>query len=141
MLWALSDIATELELMPEASLKETLLGEMKRDPRYWKSYYTNPGRQAFDLQFSLSDRIRYYWSTPVAERACAQLFERLASGSIPLTLISQYLPMQYSAIRDGLLDNDARELVFDGIEQVLRSYDRACRPAERAGTGSDRGGV
>lgn len=139
MLWALSDMATELGLMPEASLKETLLGEMKRDPRYWKSYYTDPGRQAFDLQFSLSDRIRYYWSTPVVERACMQLFERLASSDIPLTLISQYLPMQYAAIREGLLENDPRELVFDGIEQVLRNYDRACRPAEQAGAGVDRG--
>ena len=54
--------------MPEASLKEIVLGEMKRDPRYWKSYYTDPARQAFDLQFSLSDRIRYYWSTPAVER-------------------------------------------------------------------------
>ena len=139
VLWALSDIAAELDLMPEASLKETLIGEMKRDPRYWRSYYTNPGRQAFDLQFSLSDRIRYYWSTPVADRACAQLFDRLASNGIPLTLISQYLPMQYPAVREGLLENDPRELVFDGVEQVLRHYDRACRPGSPGGAGIDRG--
>ena len=139
VLWALSDIAAELGLMPEASLKETLLGEMKRDPRYWKSYYTNPERQAFDLQFSLSDRIRYYWSTPVVQQACTQLIECLASNGIPLTLISQYLPIQYAAVREGLLENDPRELVFDGIEQVLRHYDRACRPAEPGGAGINRG--
>jgi len=128
VLWALSDIASELGLMPEASLKQTVLAEMKRDPRYWKSYYTNPGQQAFDLQYSLSDRIRYYWSTPVVERACMQLLERLASRDIPLTLISQYLPVQYAAIRAGGLGKEPRELVFDGVEQVLRHYDRACRP-------------
>jgi D-tagatose-1,6-bisphosphate aldolase subunit GatZ/KbaZ len=127
-LWALSDIATELGLAP--SLKETVLGEMKRDPRYWKSYYTDPARQSFDLQFSLSDRIRYYWSTPVAERACTELLERLASNGIPLTLISQYLPVQYAAVREGLLENDPRELVFGGVEHVLRHYDRACRGRE-----------
>src|SRR6266704_148011 len=53
MLWALSDIALELDLMPEASLKATVLEEMKRDPRYWRAYYTNPERRELDLQFSL----------------------------------------------------------------------------------------
>jgi len=126
--WALSDMAAELGLPPEASLKETLLAQMKQQPRYWKAYYTNPERQEFDLQFSLSDRIRYYWSAPVVERACAQLFGFLASRGIPLTLISQYLPVQYAAIRAGLLKNDPRELVFDGVQQVLGNYERACRP-------------
>jgi len=137
--WALSDIAGELGL-PEAALKEAMLAQMKHNPRYWKSYYTNPAQQEFDLQFSLSDRIRYYWSTPPVERACTQLFERLASRGIPLTLISQYLPAQYAAIRAGQLENDPRELVIDGVERVLRQYERACRPADLAGHAAvDRG--
>jgi D-tagatose-1,6-bisphosphate aldolase subunit GatZ/KbaZ len=127
VLWALSDIATELGI---ASLKEVVLAEMKRNPRYWKSYYTNPEQQDFDLQFSLSDRIRYYWSTPVVDTACAQLLKALAARGIPLTLISQYLPVQYAAIREGRLANDPRELVLDGVEQVLRHYDHACRGAQ-----------
>ena len=49
------------------------------------------------------------------------------------------LPVQYAAIREGLLKNDSRKLVFDGVEQVLRDYERACQ-AEPAGcTVSDRG--
>jgi D-tagatose-1,6-bisphosphate aldolase subunit GatZ/KbaZ len=131
--WALSDMASELGLMAQGSLKETLLGEMKRNPRYWQSYYTNPAQQEFDLQFSLSDRSRYYWSMPVVERACAELLESLASRGIPLTLVSQYLPVQYAAIRASRLRNDPRELVIDGVEQVLQHYDRACRPNDWAG--------
>jgi D-tagatose-1,6-bisphosphate aldolase subunit GatZ/KbaZ len=127
-LWALSDIALELDLMPEGSLKDTLIGEMRRDPRYWRSYYLEPQRLEFDLQFSLSDRIRYYWTAPAVERACRDLLERLASNGMPLTLLSQYLPVQYAAIRDGRLQSDPRELVLDGVEQVLRHYDHACRP-------------
>jgi D-tagatose-1,6-bisphosphate aldolase subunit GatZ/KbaZ len=122
--WALSDIAVELGI---TALKDVVLGEMKRNPRYWKAYYTNPEQQHFDLQFSLSDRIRYYWSTPVVDTACAQLLKALATRGIPLTLISQYLPVQYAAIREGRLANDPRELVLDGVEQVLRHYERACR--------------
>lgn len=131
-LWALSDIALELDLMPDASLKDTMLAEMRRDRRYWSAYYVDPERQDFDLQFSLSDRIRYYWTAPVVERACRQLFERLGATEIPLPLVSQYLPVQYAAIRDGRLKNDPRALVLDGVEQVLRHYDHACRPAGAA---------
>jgi D-tagatose-1,6-bisphosphate aldolase subunit GatZ/KbaZ len=126
--WALSDIGTELGLMQDDSLKDVMLAEMKRDPRHWSAYYLNAGRQDFDLQFSLSDRIRYYWTAPAVERACAQLMAGFAAQAIPLTLISQYLPAQYAAIRDGRLHNHPRELVLDAVEQVLRHYDRACRP-------------
>lgn len=131
MFWALADIASELGVA--GSLKDTVLEEMRRNPRYWKSYYTDPAQEAFDLQFSLSDRIRYYWSTPVVERACAELLKTLGSRGIPLTLISQYLPVQYTAVRAGYLGNEPRELVLDGVEQVLRHYDRACRPNDLGG--------
>ena len=43
--WALSDIAAEMGLTPPVSVKETLLGEMRRNPRYWKSYYTSSGER------------------------------------------------------------------------------------------------
>ena len=128
-LWALSDIAMELDIMPEASLKDTMFEVMMRDPKYWKSYYPDADRRQFDLQFSLSDRIRYYWSTPEAARACTQLLEGLAAVKVPLTLISQYLPRQYAAIRGGRLANDPRELLLDGVAQVLRHYADACNPA------------
>ena len=132
--WALSDIGTEMGLMLDDSLKDIMLAEMKRDPRYWSAYYTTEERHDFDLQFSLSDRIRYYWTAPVVERACVQLLGELAAREIPLTLISQYLPAQYAAIREGRLNNHPRELVLDAVEQVLRHYDRACRPGAGPGT-------
>ena len=127
--WALSDIALELGVMPDQSLKDAMLAEMKRDTRYWSSYYLDPHRRDFDLQFSLSDRIRYYWTAPAVERASARLVEELSGTGLPLTLISQYLPMQYAAIREGRLDNSPRALLRDAVERVLCHYDRACRPA------------
>jgi D-tagatose-1,6-bisphosphate aldolase subunit GatZ/KbaZ len=138
--WALSDIAMELDLMPDGSLKDTMLGEMRRDPRHWSAYYVNPERQDFDLQYSLSDRIRYYWTAPVVERACTHLLQGLAARGIPMTLISQYLPVQYAAIREGRLNNDPRALVVDAVEQVLCRYERACRPGGTGGGAAiDRG--
>jgi D-tagatose-1,6-bisphosphate aldolase subunit GatZ/KbaZ len=129
MLWALSDIASEMNLMTHQSLKDAVLDSMKRDPRHWKAYYVDAEREHFDLQFSLSDRIRYYWTTPEVSGVCAQMLRELTSARLPLTLVSQYLPLQYAAIRDGRLNNDPRDIVIDGVSQVLRHYANACNPA------------
>ena len=129
MLWALVEIERELGAAPHQSLKEIVLAAMHRDPRYWKAYYTEQSSQNFDLQFSLSDRIRYYWTSPDVARACVRLLEALAAQGVPLTLLSQYLPVQYAAIREGSLANDPRALLLDGVAQVLRTYASACHPA------------
>lgn len=132
-LWALADIATELGLSEGHALKDTVLKVMRAQPKYWKSYYyadpgADPVRQNFDLQYSLSDRVRYYWSVPEVSRACAALLERLAGTQLPLTLLSQYLPYQYAAVREGRLAHDARAILLDGVARVLRHYAQACRP-------------
>ena len=129
MLWALSDIASEMNVMTQMSLKDAVLDAMRHDPKHWRGYYLDADRRRFDLQFSLSDRIRYYWNTPEVSRACAQLLRELASAKLPLTLVSQYLPLQYAAIRDGRLNNDPRDIVLDGVSQVLRHYADACNPS------------
>jgi D-tagatose-1,6-bisphosphate aldolase subunit GatZ/KbaZ len=127
-LWSLSDIAHELGL-PD-SLKDTVREAMKRDPKHWKAHYLEADRWEIDWQYSLSDRIRYYWSAPDVARACAALLDGLTAARMPLALISQYLPSQYDAIRDGSLRNDPRELVLDRVAQVLRQYAAACHPGD-----------
>jgi D-tagatose-1,6-bisphosphate aldolase subunit GatZ/KbaZ len=129
-LWALADIAREMGFEEGAGLKDTVLGAMRANPRYWRSYYTEPDREQFDLQYSLSDRIRYYWTVPEVKRACASLMQRLAGVPLPLTLLSQYLPGQYTAVREGRLPNEPRELLLEGVARVLRAYSDACRPGE-----------
>jgi D-tagatose-1,6-bisphosphate aldolase subunit GatZ/KbaZ len=136
-LWALADIARELHCVEGQTLKEVVLEAMKSSPKYWKSYYTDPARQSVDLQYSLSDRIRYYWAVPQVRQACTRLLTRLTSTPLPLTLLSQYLPAQYSAIREGRVINDARTLLLEGVAQVLRQYAYACKP----GTGTSQRGA
>jgi D-tagatose-1,6-bisphosphate aldolase subunit GatZ/KbaZ len=127
-LWALADIEREMGVAPAEPLKQVVLGAMHADPRHWRSYYTQPASRAFDLQYSLSDRIRYYWNLPRVQSACAALIANLGQA-IPLTLLSQFLPLQYTAVRDGVIANDVRELLLDGVARVLRQYDAACHPA------------
>jgi D-tagatose-1,6-bisphosphate aldolase subunit GatZ/KbaZ len=129
MFWALVEIETELGVAPRKSLKEVVLAAMQRDPQHWNAYYTNENSQRFDLQYSLSDRIRYYWNVPEVRAACNALVANLRARRIPLTLLSQYLPTQHAAIREGSLVNDPRALLLDGVAQVLRGYAKACHPA------------
>ncbi|MBV8854958.1 MAG: D-tagatose-bisphosphate aldolase, class II, non-catalytic subunit [Sinobacteraceae bacterium] len=125
-LWALAAIETELGIAPATSLKEVVLNAMRRDPQHWAAYYSDPATQLLDLQYSLSDRIRYYWTVPEVQQACEGLLENLRTQRIPLTLLSQYLPLQYAAVRAGRLDNDPHELLIEGVAQVLRGYAAAC---------------
>ena len=134
ILWALVDIESELGAAPADSLKDVVRAAMQRDPRYWKGYYTEQTSRDFDLQYSLSDRIRYYWNVPEVRHASEALVANLGGRRIPLTLLSQYLPKQYAAIRAGALRNDPRELLLDGVAQVLRDYVNACHPAAAART-------
>jgi D-tagatose-1,6-bisphosphate aldolase subunit GatZ/KbaZ len=135
-LWTLADIERELGISPARPLKQVVLEAMRRDPRHWKSYYTNAASETFDLQYSLSDRVRYYWTDPEVRDACHALLGNLTNRGIPLTLLSQYLPLQYAAVRAGALANDPGELLIDAVAQVLQGYARACRPAARAVEGT-----
>jgi D-tagatose-1,6-bisphosphate aldolase subunit GatZ/KbaZ len=129
MFWALVEIERELGAAQPESLKQVVLAAMRRDPRYWKAYYTDQHSQSFDLQYSLSDRIRYYWNVPEVRAAGEALIANLSARQIPLTLLSQYLPGQFAAIREGSLVNHPRALLLDGVARVLRAYAYACHPA------------
>lgn len=127
-LWALAALEREW-LPPErcSRLRETVLAAMSADPRHWEKYYTGSAAQILlDQQYSLSDRIRYYWPVPVVEQAVERLLANLRSEPPPLTLVRQYLPREYDAIRAGALHADARELVLHHIDGVLEDYAVAC---------------
>jgi D-tagatose-1,6-bisphosphate aldolase subunit GatZ/KbaZ len=126
-LWALDAIESELPgLSRRAALREVVLGVMRADPRHWRAHYHDRGNESLDLAYSLSDRIRYYWPHPDVQRACTMLLENLRSRALPMTLVSQYLPRQYEAIRAGRLDASADALLRDGIATALRPYVQAC---------------
>lgn len=126
-LWALAAIAHELPGGAEQEdLRSTAIEVMRGDPRHWRSYYHDAERETLDLQFSLSDRIRYYWPHPRIKRAYELLLARLRGVSLPLTLLSQFMPRQYEAVRAGRLQANVDELLHDGIAAALRPYMRAC---------------
>jgi D-tagatose-1,6-bisphosphate aldolase subunit GatZ/KbaZ len=127
-LFALEEI--ERELVPEEErsyLAEVLERRMLARPEYWKGYYDgSPEEQRIARRFSYSDRLRYYWPDPVVVRAEERLYANLSAQSIPLPLISQFLPDQYARVREGRLDAHPRALVIDKIRDSLRPYAIAC---------------
>ncbi len=114
-------IEGELQVAKPSHLRATLMRTMKEDPKYWKAYYSgNTAEIDYKLAFSYSDRARYYLAQVDVQSAIAQLMENLKS--IPEALISQYLPAQYSAVREGVLRANAEDLAIDRVSAVLSIY-------------------
>jgi D-tagatose-1,6-bisphosphate aldolase subunit GatZ/KbaZ len=130
-LWALSFIEDELLRTAKSSgLRDVVLDVMLAKPKYWNKYYTDSRRLTLDMQYSLSDRVRYYWTHPEIRQACDALQHNLAgisaNGALPLALLSQYLPRQYEDIRAGHLANSVTSILRAGVTHVLHQYAQAC---------------
>jgi D-tagatose-1,6-bisphosphate aldolase subunit GatZ/KbaZ len=127
-LFALADIEPYLIAHEKCShLRETVEQAMLTSPKDWKSHYHGTENEQRLLRiFSYSDRIRYYWFVPEVQAAVERLMENLGADSIPQTLLSAYLPLEYAAIRNGTLKLDPREIVLHATQRSLRPYATAC---------------
>ena len=104
---------------------------MLREPAYWRSYYHGDESQLrLSRAYSYSDRCRYYWHEPAVQAEIERLLENLTMHSFPLTLISQYLPQEYTAIRAGQIEQRPEAIIRYHIQSVLRTYAAACGMGE-----------
>lgn len=125
--FALAQIEAEMGFDHPSHLRETLECAMLADPTHWQRHYSgSPQELRLARTYSFSDRIRYYWNIPAVQQALAQLQANLSGELLPLTLLSQYLPQQSEAIRDGRLDNSMEELIQFAIGRMMGDYWRAC---------------
>ena len=110
--------AVSLSQVPAALDQAMLL-----NPAHWKAYYRGDEAELrFARRYSYSDRSRYYWPEPPVEREIEKLVANLSAAPIPLTLLSQYLPEQYDAVRSGALRNHPAAVIQDRIRKVLEIY-------------------
>lgn len=108
-------------------LPEVLEAAMLENPVHWKGYYhgeENALRIA--RKYSYSDRARYYWPQPAVATALQELFGNLTTYTAPVSLLSQYLPKQANAMREGALANQPAQLIRHKILEVLEHYAYAC---------------
>ena len=129
-LWALDAIERETIAPPaRANLRTVMLARMKAAPDHWRRYYhARDGALDLQLEYSLSDRIRYYWPDPAVVAAQERLFTNLRLAPPPLALVSQYLPAAHAAIRRGDGTRDPADLARAHIATVLDVYHGAGHP-------------
>lgn len=121
-LFSLEMIERELEPANPSRFRETLAGVMKADPKYWEKYYSGSADEVdYKIAFSYSDRARYYLGHKAVVDSLNRLLGNL-SPEVPDGLISQYLPLQYQAVREGRLGKHPMDLAVDRVSNVLDLY-------------------
>jgi D-tagatose-1,6-bisphosphate aldolase subunit GatZ/KbaZ len=137
--FALRECLFSLELMERELLNgiagaegSDLSGALERamvaDPVHWKDYYVgSESRKARARKYSYSDRSRYYWNIPAVNAAVDRLISNLRGAAVPGTLLSQFLPLHYQAVRENRLGTDPRELLRESVRLVLELYSNAAR--------------
>ncbi|MDA5523010.1 tagatose-bisphosphate aldolase subunit KbaZ [Yersinia kristensenii] len=127
-LFSLAAIERELRPVHQCSgLRDVLETVMLEHPEHWKHHYHgNNDARRLARGYSYSDRVRYYWPDHDIDEAYSKLVKNLADESIPLPLISQYLPLQYVKVREGRMIATPHELIIDHIQDVLHQYHAAC---------------
>ena len=131
---ALSSIEREMFAGASGSrmsqVREALNSAMLSDPSQWQSYYHGDEDEIRrDRIFSFSDRCRYYWNHSAVQEEFGRLLQNLSASPIPLSLISQYLPLQYEAVRAGEVGTSPEQLIQHHIRRVLQIYAGACGSA------------
>ena len=126
-LWALDALALESVETYNTSLKDLVIRRMQNIPDNWsKNYHGSLPHIEYLLSYSLSDRIRYYWSDPEVSEAVDALLVTLSTRPPPMPMLSQFLPSAYNAVRLGAADiGEPMSLVRAHIKTVLSQYQRA----------------
>jgi len=129
-LFALESIEKELAIVHRyktlSNLRRTIEQVLLDNPKYWSSYYEKGSALSLTMAYSYSDRIRYYWEHPDIKRSVKTLESNLHSVSIPRSLLSQYLPVEYREIMEGKLSENLQDIIFRHIQLVLDIYKNAC---------------
>lgn len=129
-LFALS--AMEKELVSEekrANFPEVLEKAMLDSPKNWqKHYHGNEEELLLKRKYSFSDRCRYYLTEASVVASIEKLLHNFKEEIIPLGMLHQYMPIQYTKVRDGELSPTGDALVKDFVKELADDYRYAVRP-------------
>lgn len=112
-----------------SEVRDALERAMLRNPSHWRDYYRGEEDVVrISRLYSYSDRCRYYWHEPEVQAEVEVLLHNLRSHPPVLSLVSQYLPLEYEAIRGGMLLPSPSDIIRHRIGNALKKYAVACRP-------------
>ncbi len=130
-LYALSHIENELIANPmeRSNIICVIEDTMIHNPENWIHHYHGVDKEVeLARKYSFYDRIRYYFTSEAVEAAINKLIYNLTNVEVPLTLLSQYVPIQYHRIREGDLFNNPYDILLDSVIRVLDDYYFAVLP-------------
>ena len=112
-----------------SNFQEVFEQAMLDQPENWQKHYHG---DAFELhfarKFSYSDRARYYLPDSKVDESIRILIRNINDVPIPLTLLSQYMPLQYQSVRAGRIKPTAEDLIQDHIGNYIDVYLYAVDP-------------
>lgn len=125
-LFALANMEEAIYQGKEESLShfiDILEDAMLKDPKNWKKHYHGDAHALwFKRKYSFSDRSRYYMPNPEVAAARNIMISNLRKSGIPLSILSQFMPVQYNKVREGKLANDPEALIRDRIVNTIDDY-------------------
>jgi len=109
----------DVELSRFSEVLETVMLEK---PEQWiKHYHGDEHKLWVNRSYGFSDRVRYYLPEPTVKDAIERLVNNL-SEPIALPLLSQFMPIQYARVRDGILKNNIDDIILDRIGDCIDDY-------------------
>ena len=106
----------------QSHFMEVLDKAMLENPKYYqKHYHGTEAEIALKRKYSFSDRCRYYLPQPEVNEAINTLVSNFKNG-VPLNLLSQFLPRQYTRVREGAIVNTPESIIKDHIIDTINEY-------------------
>lgn len=107
----------------QSNFIEELDNSMVKNPGNWKKHYHGSGEKIkYARKYSFSDRCRYYLPVEDVKASLERMITNLKSVEMPLTIIKQYMPVQYTKIREGQLENTPEALIKDHVVNCIDEY-------------------
>jgi D-tagatose-1,6-bisphosphate aldolase subunit GatZ/KbaZ len=120
----------ENELIPKnerSNIVSVLDDIMVKHPEHWIKYYQgDESEQAFKRKYSLSDRIRYYWTHPSVQVAFDKLLNNLNQKPISGVFLHQYVPDIFANDNDGWKTISPAQVLLEKVRNVLKNFNYAC---------------
>lgn len=107
-----------------SNIRNVIENIMLDDPSNWEKHYHGTRADiSLSMDFSYSDRCRYYMTDPRVEEAVDVLVHNINNAKVPLTLISQYMPDQYKHLRENKEKVvNAQWLIKDKVKDLINDY-------------------
>ena len=111
-----------IDLDKQSHLMEVLDEEMIKEPKYYQKHYHGSDKEiAIKRKFAFSDRCRYYLPKKEVNTAINTLINNFKDG-VPLNLLSQFLPRQYTKVRENIITNTPESIIKDHIIDTINEY-------------------